>query len=423
MTPPPDITVIMATWNRGRHILPSVRSVLAQTHGNFELLVIGDALTDDTAAHLDRIADDRLRFFNLDTRYGSQFGPNNAGLDAARAPIAAYCGHDDIWAPDHLSRLLAAYRDRPELDAVASGLIMRGDWAEFPASVFGLFEDAIPFAHRHYTPPSAFSHRIDKGGRIRWRGRHEALHPVDRDFVLQLAERGYVFGSTRAVTVHKWAAGRRYLDYLRPRSDLQQATLDALLAGSADAETERLIGIARRNGHFMPSQERAAERLADAAFLQQTDSRRGLDLPDLIPLGQGVEWSQDSGDRAMDWFPASAPPDGLRWCGPSPEPHLLLPVVGEGAVRFEIETVAIRETGFPPLSVSFNDSPVPHDLTARFHLARFVVGRLTVTGRARPDRPSILGFHLPPDQFAGDPPHRLKGFAVGGVRAWPEERP
>ena len=43
----PDVTVIMATWNRGRHILPSVRSVLGQTHGNFELLVIGDEVTGD----------------------------------------------------------------------------------------------------------------------------------------------------------------------------------------------------------------------------------------------------------------------------------------------------------------------------------------------------------------------------------------
>ena len=37
----PAVTVIMATWNRGRHILPSIRSVLDQTRPDFELLVVG----------------------------------------------------------------------------------------------------------------------------------------------------------------------------------------------------------------------------------------------------------------------------------------------------------------------------------------------------------------------------------------------
>ena len=46
----PLISVVMATWGRGRHILPSIRSALGQSFRDFELLVVGDACTDETEA-------------------------------------------------------------------------------------------------------------------------------------------------------------------------------------------------------------------------------------------------------------------------------------------------------------------------------------------------------------------------------------
>jgi glycosyltransferase involved in cell wall biosynthesis len=44
----PLFSVIMATYDRGRHILPSIHSVLRQTCQDFELLVVGDGCTDET---------------------------------------------------------------------------------------------------------------------------------------------------------------------------------------------------------------------------------------------------------------------------------------------------------------------------------------------------------------------------------------
>ena len=52
----PRFTVVMATYGRGRHILPSVRSVLGQSLAEFELLVVGDACTDETAAVVGAVA-------------------------------------------------------------------------------------------------------------------------------------------------------------------------------------------------------------------------------------------------------------------------------------------------------------------------------------------------------------------------------
>ena len=107
MGDPVAISVVMATYDRGRHILPSVRAVLAQADAEFELLIVGDHCTDDTAELVAPFLSERVRWLNLPARTGNQSGPNTAGIAAARGRYIAYCGHDDIWAPGHVSALLA----------------------------------------------------------------------------------------------------------------------------------------------------------------------------------------------------------------------------------------------------------------------------------------------------------------------------
>lgn len=70
----PLFSVVMATYGRGRHIEPSIRSVLSQEFDNFELLVVGDHCTDETPDVVRTIDDARLRWFNLAARPGSQTG-------------------------------------------------------------------------------------------------------------------------------------------------------------------------------------------------------------------------------------------------------------------------------------------------------------------------------------------------------------
>jgi glycosyltransferase involved in cell wall biosynthesis len=96
------VTVIISTYNWSAALRLSIASVLAQTHRDFELLVIGDCCTDDSREVVDSFRDARLQWHNLSVRHKTQSGPNNFGIETAAGSLIAYLGHDDIWHPDHL---------------------------------------------------------------------------------------------------------------------------------------------------------------------------------------------------------------------------------------------------------------------------------------------------------------------------------
>lgn len=105
-TSAPLVSVIVATYNSSRTLRYTLAAILQQTFTDFELLVIGDACTDNSAEVVSGIPDSRIQWINLEQRIGSQSGPNNEGLRRARGKYIAFCGHDDLWFPDHLEHLV-----------------------------------------------------------------------------------------------------------------------------------------------------------------------------------------------------------------------------------------------------------------------------------------------------------------------------
>jgi len=221
----PFFSVVMATHGRGRHILPSIVSVLRQDLPDFELLVVGDASTDETEAVVASVGDSRVRWLNITPRCGSQSGPNNAGIAAARGEVIAYLGHDDIWERDHLSRLAALYRSDCPPDFAVSGSIFHLPNGIPGSQVMGLFGEGEDISH-YFFPPSSFSHRTSVTAAIGpWRMPMDCRAPVDEDFLLRALAVGMTFRSTGVVTLHKFAAGHRYLSYVRQESHEQDAML------------------------------------------------------------------------------------------------------------------------------------------------------------------------------------------------------
>jgi glycosyltransferase involved in cell wall biosynthesis len=97
---------------------------LSQTDGDFEVVVVDDGSTDDSAAVASRYTDPRVKLLRQENR----------GLPAARNTALAHCDAeaisfldaDDLLLPAHLESLGAALRAHPEI-AMASGRVLRID--------------------------------------------------------------------------------------------------------------------------------------------------------------------------------------------------------------------------------------------------------------------------------------------------------
>jgi glycosyltransferase involved in cell wall biosynthesis len=97
----PYITIILPVYNSEKTISNSVKSILDQSYPYFELIIIDDGSTDNTATIVKRIEDPRIRFYLKD-----HMGPGpqrNYGLKKAKYDFIAFMDADDYSYQDRLS--------------------------------------------------------------------------------------------------------------------------------------------------------------------------------------------------------------------------------------------------------------------------------------------------------------------------------
>jgi glycosyltransferase involved in cell wall biosynthesis len=119
---PPDISVVLATYNRRHSLARAIASVQAQDGVRFELIVVDDASSDDTLAYLATLADPRIRTITRDRNRGPS-AARNSGLAAARADIVAFLDSDDAYWPGRLAAPLAAFAADAGLVATLSSAV------------------------------------------------------------------------------------------------------------------------------------------------------------------------------------------------------------------------------------------------------------------------------------------------------------
>jgi GT2 family glycosyltransferase len=138
---PPTVSVVLPTFNRARLLRQAVGSVLRQSYGDFELIVVDDGSSDDTGAVVAAMGDARLRCLVQPHRGISS--AMNAGVRAARGRYVARLDSDDLWAADLLSTLVpvlerdpgaaAAYGKGQAFDAAGRALPhLQGGPGRFP---------------------------------------------------------------------------------------------------------------------------------------------------------------------------------------------------------------------------------------------------------------------------------------------------
>jgi O-antigen biosynthesis protein len=121
----PSVSVVIPVFNRPEAIRRAIDSVLAQTYQDFEILVIDDASTDETASVVAAVNDPRVDLIRHARRLGGS-ATRNSGINASRAPYVAFLDSDDEWMPDKLHRQIELFeRSGNEVGLVYAGFERR----------------------------------------------------------------------------------------------------------------------------------------------------------------------------------------------------------------------------------------------------------------------------------------------------------
>lgn len=99
------VSVIIPSYNRAHLIEKSVRSVLAQTYKNLEVIVVDDASTDNTEATVRSISDSRVKYVRLAKNSGA-CAARNEGIRLASGAYIAFNDSDDQWTAEKVRRQL-----------------------------------------------------------------------------------------------------------------------------------------------------------------------------------------------------------------------------------------------------------------------------------------------------------------------------
>lgn len=99
------VSVITASYNAGRFIEETIKSVLEQTYDNLELIIVDDCSTDNTEEIVKKYMkiDLRVKFYKLEKNSGAAVVRNTA-LEKAKGRFIAFLDSDDVWDRDKLEK-------------------------------------------------------------------------------------------------------------------------------------------------------------------------------------------------------------------------------------------------------------------------------------------------------------------------------
>lgn len=226
----PKVTAIIPTYNWSSVLPYSIGSALNQTFSDFELLVIGDGCTDDSGEVVEEFArrDARVRWINLERNVGNQYGPNNEGIRVARGEYIAHLGHDDLWMPRHLERLVAQMESGADMTHSLCQWILSDD------------STAHWWPIQQLVTPAAVMYRKSVTEKIGvWRDYRELVIAPDEDFFARIRGAGFKEEFSPHLGVLKFPAMTRKNVYKDNPCHEQKAYFERMTSES-DFEIEQL---------------------------------------------------------------------------------------------------------------------------------------------------------------------------------------
>jgi glycosyltransferase involved in cell wall biosynthesis len=157
--PSPFFTVIIPTYNRSKAVVDAVKSVLDQTYTDFEVIVVDDGSTDETAEFLRRLSkeDDRIIYVYQENQERS--AARNNGIEHSKGKFICFLDSDDQYEPDHLSSFFAILKRnkfKPALYYCLGKSIVNGEKQIIKSAAYPVEQDALEFVLTETTIGTVF---------------------------------------------------------------------------------------------------------------------------------------------------------------------------------------------------------------------------------------------------------------------------
>ena len=117
----PKVSVIIPAFNVERYVATAVRSVLAQTYRDVEVIVVDDGSTDRTRDELEQFRDRVVVVTQVNGGIGAA---RNRGIRESTGDVIALLDADDAWLPERVSRCVGFLRERPDVGFVTTDALI-----------------------------------------------------------------------------------------------------------------------------------------------------------------------------------------------------------------------------------------------------------------------------------------------------------
>ena len=107
-----SFSIIIPLYNKEKSVAGTINSVLSQSYGNFELIVVNDGSTDNSLTVVQSFQDSRIRI--IDKQNGGVCSARNKGIEAAKYEYIAFLDADDMWDTNYLQeqvKMIENYSD------------------------------------------------------------------------------------------------------------------------------------------------------------------------------------------------------------------------------------------------------------------------------------------------------------------------
>src|SRR5512135_2445774 len=112
----PIVSIIIPCYNQARYLPLSIGSVQAQSRPDWEIVLVNDGSTDDSAAVAAHFTDPRIRYIYQNNQGLS--AARNTGVRAALGRYLAFLDSDDEWASEFLTTCIHTLETNPRLAGV-----------------------------------------------------------------------------------------------------------------------------------------------------------------------------------------------------------------------------------------------------------------------------------------------------------------